>query len=41
LLSKSYPPPQSSALSNQPLRHTVISIKYKRLDSFCQPFFDE
>ena len=33
LLRKSYLPPQSSALSNQPLRHTVISIKDRRLDS--------
>jgi len=39
LLRKSYLPPQSSALSNQPLRHTVISIKDRRLDSlFPAPF---
>jgi len=34
LLRKSYLPPQGSALSNQPLRHTVNSIKDRRLDSF-------
>jgi hypothetical protein len=35
LLRKFYPPPQSSALSNQPLRLAVIPIKNQRLDSFC------
>jgi len=40
LLRKSYPPPQSSALSNQPLRLAVIPIKHQRLDIFCPALFD-
>lgn len=35
LARKFYPPPQSSALSNQLLRLAVITIIYKRLDTLC------